>query len=376
MNRLIIIGNGFDLAHGLPTSYRDFIDDYWREIINNLKAKFYYKDSFIEVNLSYLKNNRWENFNWKNILDFSSLRKEIEKSSDGSLEFNNYFFCIICYKSIDNWVDIENIYYAILKEKATEKNQLFKYHGTINNLNAEFEQVKNLLENYLQKITIEKYNYDEIKQIEILNHLNEEFLIHDFTLSKKEKEFYSKKENREIKNNQLLSFNYTNTVEDYANFMGLEYNFNYIHGKLKVNELPIIFGFGDEMDEDYKIIENLYDNEYLKNFKSIKYLEYSTYKYLLNYIESEPFQVFIMGHSCGLSDRTLLSTIFEHGNCLSIKVFYHQYFDKKTEIIKDNYTDIIQNISRHFNDKKMLRKKVVEKRLSKPLIEIKLPKTE
>lgn len=28
MNRIILIGNGFDLAHGLPTSYRDFIQSY------------------------------------------------------------------------------------------------------------------------------------------------------------------------------------------------------------------------------------------------------------------------------------------------------------------------------------------------------------
>lgn len=27
MNRLIIIGNGFDLAHGLKTSYMDFINE-------------------------------------------------------------------------------------------------------------------------------------------------------------------------------------------------------------------------------------------------------------------------------------------------------------------------------------------------------------
>ena len=27
MNRLVLIGNGFDLAHGLKTSYEDFI--YW-----------------------------------------------------------------------------------------------------------------------------------------------------------------------------------------------------------------------------------------------------------------------------------------------------------------------------------------------------------
>lgn len=31
MNRLILIGNGFDLAHGLKTSYADFIEWYWEE---------------------------------------------------------------------------------------------------------------------------------------------------------------------------------------------------------------------------------------------------------------------------------------------------------------------------------------------------------
>ena len=29
MNRLVLIGNGFDLAHDLKTSYADFIDWYW-----------------------------------------------------------------------------------------------------------------------------------------------------------------------------------------------------------------------------------------------------------------------------------------------------------------------------------------------------------
>ncbi len=68
-----------------------------------------------------------------------------------------------------------------------------------------------------------------------------------------------------------------------------------------------------------------------------------------------------MGHSCGLSDRTLLNTIFEHKNCRSIKIFFH-----KKEDGTDNYTDIIQNISRHFNDKKLMRAKVVNKSLCSP----------
>jgi hypothetical protein len=68
-----------------------------------------------------------------------------------------------------------------------------------------------------------------------------------------------------------------------------------------------------------------------------------------------------MGHSCGLSDRTMLNTIFEHHNCRSIKVFYYERNGK------DNFKEITQNISRHFNKKTLMREKLVDKSLSCPL---------
>lgn len=40
MNRLVLIGNGFDLAHKLPTSYQDFIDWYWDGRFSYLKDCF------------------------------------------------------------------------------------------------------------------------------------------------------------------------------------------------------------------------------------------------------------------------------------------------------------------------------------------------
>ena len=36
MNRIVLIGNGFDLAHGLKTSYADFIYWYWKRRITGL----------------------------------------------------------------------------------------------------------------------------------------------------------------------------------------------------------------------------------------------------------------------------------------------------------------------------------------------------
>jgi hypothetical protein len=69
-----------------------------------------------------------------------------------------------------------------------------------------------------------------------------------------------------------------------------------------------------------------------------------------------------MGHSCGISDRTLLNTLFEHENCLSIKIFYHKRGDGT-----DNYSDIARNISRNFTNKPLMRKIVVDKTSSEPL---------
>jgi hypothetical protein len=43
MNRIILIGNGFDLAHELKTSYKDFIDDYWKDKIRAFNDRNYQK---------------------------------------------------------------------------------------------------------------------------------------------------------------------------------------------------------------------------------------------------------------------------------------------------------------------------------------------
>ena len=85
------------------------------------------------------------------------------------------------------------------------------------------------------------------------------------------------------------------------------------------------------------------------------YLESDSYRKVLEFVESDTFQIIIMGHSCGISDRTLLNTLFEHKNCISIKPYFYQ----KDDI--DNHLDIIMNISRNFTDMKLMRDRVVNK---------------
>lgn len=156
----------------------------------------------------------------------------------------------------------------------------------------------------------------------------------------------------------LLNFNYTNTADLYIpkcpNYKD-KFIINHIHGNLKDHD-SIIFGYGDELDDRYNKLVKLNNNDYLHNIKSIKYLEADNYRKMLAFIDSAPYQVYIMGHSCGNSDRTLLNTLFEHKNCLSIKPFYYIKKDGS-----DNYFEIIQNISRNFTDMKLMRDRVVNK---------------
>ena len=83
---------------------------------------------------------------------------------------------------------------------------------------------------------------------------------------------------------------------------------------------------------------------------------------VLTFIESAPYQIYIMGHSCGTSDRTLLNTLFEHRNCVSIKPYYLQKDNGE-----DNYMEIVQNISRNFSDAQKMRDRVVNKQFCQPL---------
>ena len=248
----------------------------------------------------------------------------------------------------------------VIEKRLINKNKL-----STKKLNDEFNLIKRLLKSYLIKTVQSQYNFSNGR---ILNFdkLLQVFEVKPLYLSKtNEKNIYLTKFQREDyedllkfddelvdtnthfnlqpflndsnKKTVFLNFNYTSSLYPYINLFKSKSYGNYykseiisIHGLLEnYGDFEINFGFGDEMDEDYKFIENLNDNENLMNFKSFKYLRNRNYKNLLDYIDSDKFQVYIMG----LSDRTLLNTIFEHKYCRSIKVFYH-----KKEDGSDNFT--------------------------------------
>lgn len=366
MNRLVIIGNGFDLAHGLKTSYKDFINWYWEQRLTALPTT---KSEVSSDCLCKLKLNvglSWSDFINKNhdwsighgIGEKNGLKMiEAMKNNRNQIYIIPEPFFENITKSIETkgWVDIENEYYQLLKKN-------YKKIDKCKELNDQLKFLQDKLVEYLKSLP------EVICNKKIADLLEVPFSPKDICIKDWNMAFNSMRASTEIPLAEykpediiLLSFNYTNTVKMYISD---NIKVNYIHGSLS-NENEIIFGYGDELDKDNKDILDKNDNELLKYAKSVIYLEANHYKDMLRFIEAEPFQVFIMGHSCGISDRTLLNTIFEHKNCVSIKPFYHQKPDGT-----DNYLEIVQNIYRNFKDMPLYRDRVVSKPNCIPLPQI------
>lgn len=361
MNKIILIGNGFDLAHGLKTSYADFIKWYWNEWGMRLLRASTYEES--DEFCSFESNLKVEGhrLTWFQLQQCHYIEKEdFFRPGDGNKivkQIRSKEYCQFKYKSpffkqINNsietkgWVDIENEYYSILVEEKAFGNHYFTLNKQLDFLREKLieylTQESQMKTSIIEGIKEKLYCPIQLKEIEIAR--QKEFVLSDCSTS----------------SIMLLNFNYTNTllryIEDSSNVV-----LNYIHGHIEKPQ-SVIFGYGDELDGNYNRLKEQNNNECLRHMKSINYLESDNYRKMLEFIESAPFQVCIMGHSCGRSDRTLLNTLFEHRNCVSIKPYYHQKSDGT-----DNYIELVQNISRNFTDMKLMRDRVVNKTYTEPL---------
>lgn len=410
MNRLVLIGNGFDLAHGLKTSYADFIHwykCYWvkrlYKIHNNIaqdplctvvmaqrEAWSTYISNFIRFNPEY---------SLEDIFEY--ITNDVDDFDITLTPFYNRIRVSIEKKG---WVDIEKEYYELLKQYALDS--VMKEEGKIlsmKSLNKQLDYLKELLIQYLTEITeqdpkviksIKHEIYAPFEKEDMSVHANYHIFKEepwewedrqdrgDELMAILEKYGYGVKECMDRveawiedkhgstkypsafllpKNIMLLNFNYTHTAQIYRNTDD-SFEEVHIHGDIK-DKASVIFGYGDEMHSDFEKLKEREDGECLQNVKSIRYLEASNYKKVLRFIESAPFQVVIMGHSCGRSDRTLLHTIFEHDNCASIKLCYYRKEDGS-----DDYLEKIQNISRNFISMEAMRDVVVPKPQCKPLV--------
>ncbi|MFD0751280.1 AbiH family protein [Mucilaginibacter calamicampi] len=365
MNRLILIGNGFDLAHGLRTGYNDFILWYLNKILIQSGGENGYADALIKVRLNpnvnlYLLPRFSIEDELRELYEDDCLYKLLNNEAfrTGHSEFSNIFnvyekspllVALLQSCRVNNWVDIENEYYkqlAFIQTSDSSEGKSSKLKALNESMSCLIARLQEYLVSLPQPSIIDSYESIFTSKI----------LTRDVHMPREPE---SGLFNDELPTSTLVvNFNYTPTIDLYSHLQvasqETKMEVTHIHGTIKSLD-SMIFGFGDELDERYSLFEKETDNGYYKFFKSFWYLKTSQYRDLTRFADYDPFQIYIIGHSCGLSDRTMLNMLFEHKHCMSVKIFYHKREDGST-----NFTELTYNIARHFKDKGRMRMRVVD----------------
>ena len=199
MTRLIIIGNGFDLAHGYKTSYSDFLEDYLSNVLKIFFSEKEYEDELIKFNrYNFLLDRPLEDF--ISIEEALKYIEFIKNRFPNVINFKSDFFKEL-YTQFNHqrWVDIENHYFSYLKRYSKASNN--DLNGIIK-LNNEFEFLKSRLVDYLKRVTskIRRGRVNHIAELTTIPFVQEEF-VENLDDDKTPKQLY------------FLNFNYTNTIQ-------------------------------------------------------------------------------------------------------------------------------------------------------------------
>lgn len=351
-NTILIIGNGFDLYHGLPTRYTDFLffAEHWNDfkrlydqqdrkngseysklidvrlgshgelILESLEdfashASFYTVEH-IEYLSEHIQNNTWAIYFdkilgrlGKNWIDFEAEIEHaltmVERYYTETLPLSNGDTAPL-YEMPDHMRQVLDPF----SKRLGEINPQYKYlalYGVLNNKDVD-EEI--LHENKQQLLAFMKEELDVLTQC--LNYYLKDFV------SFMKCRVYSE-QIRALTDVRLLNFNYTYT---YKNVYGnrLRELHHPVHGEVK--EGNIVLGISDNAFKDS--IDYVYFQKY---FQRIQRRTGSFYKEWLEDITPVAdvlgLQVYIMGHSLSPADQGVLEDVFKNKNVEKITIYYH-----------------------------------------------------
>ena len=332
MKNVLVIGNGFDIAHGLYTKYIDFynfcnaikrvIDDK-REIAirEDIKEKLL-KSEFMKSTANIINN--------KKIVNDDILEKMINICKD------NYWLNCIEERNLSNdphWCDIE----GVIADEISELSYVAKkYDGSRSNiLNiSRSKELANLFQeviSHAQKNQSFKTSVYLLKE-KLLSDLNDLTWMLEIYLSKflnRKSKTYKFFETLNI--DYIINFNYTDT---YNKLYKKDIPTHFIHGKIRNNDkdaINMVFGIGDSINEDDDNYEFI---EFQKYYQRIIYKTGNDYaKWLDN---DEIMNIFIFGHSVNEVDGDIIERLItrKHTN------IYIYYYDQQA------LNSIVANLTR------------------------------
>lgn len=428
---ILVVGNGFDLAHGLPTKYTDFLN-FLKVIKQIIKTDFNENIDIID----------WRNINTevRNIIE-NNIKNHIDSQKVLWSELLNdniwigYFLQCNMYQK-ENWIDFENEISDVIqkidndmkKRRQTVESMIKRLpieymHRTLINDEAELEQKRDE-EAELEIMKLEAEQGEKLKMYEHSDYIYNYKRNHPIENTKESityKQLIIRLEddlNRLIKALEIymveyiekidckilspdieaesfdavISFNYTDTYTRLYHQNGIPCD--YIHGKAINNATALnnmVLGIAEYLPDDTKNIDInfvMFKKFYQRIFKG----NGSNYKLWIEEIKenarqineklktlypvqipigkyTEKHHIFIFGHSLDLTDGDILSELILNDN-VDTTIYYHK--DSDDEYGRKDLAEKITHLLRIIGQDELIRRtggvtKTIEFRLQQDM---------
>ena len=303
---IVILGNGFDLAHGLKTKYGHFLE-YCKEKYPTTK----------NVGVDNSKNFLFENIWVKHFLN---------KTLEG-----------------DKWIDLENEIYNVIvnlnklsyfKNNASyEKYSNMVFRVSKDYMNFNFDEIKRHFENPESVFARNCYNINVKDFISFLYEQLRDFVdeFEKYLIEEINTKEISKRYIFPIKKQghlRIISFNYTNTFERLYDSKSIyaddKPKYVYIHGKIcDSNNSELVLGT-KTFDNEQVFVEF---NIFKKHNQRHRYGTIDSYQELLKELKDKRKIIkptfHVIGHSLDNADHNILRHIFRAKEDSIIKIYYH-----------------------------------------------------
>ena len=331
---ILVIGNGFDLAHGLPTSYKDFLVfiERYKEYYD--KSRIIYDFTNITMYFRNLKENRSDIYNEINSLINENrwIHHFLKLKDENMLE------------SKQTWIDFESEISKVIQTldlvKRRLKNDFYSETNQVRLDEYEFEVLYDIFESDTKLETVNgvlvlkeietitnKLIEDLNKLVRCLEIYLDDYVTNEYFEKLKKKEFITN-----LKIDKILSFNYTDTYKRLYGSSHVESN--YIHGMINskhdFNSCDLILGIDEYLDntDRNKYVDFI---QFKKFFQRIYKGTGSSYKEWLETFEIHKkefsklrrgLNIYFIGHSLDVTDKDILKDLILHEGA-NTTIYYH-----------------------------------------------------
>lgn len=335
---ILIIGNGFDLEHGLPTRYWDFLS-FCNYILKNKGGDV--KDSIFNGLHTSI-----QEYIQKNIINNSDDENEMIYEVKEIIRKNIWIKYFINNEECNNkgWIDFENEISEVIKSLDYLKKYLKRRNKSSEAIVVDDREMYNKAYEFLESIIPKLRNrihgyfedpndfYGEISK-EIIDELGKDLnslircleIYLEECVEKIDIDNISPDISSISRVDKILSFNYTSTFKRVYKFNNCE--IDYIHGSLDISkdvtQNNMVLGIDEYLNEDEKNID-LDFIQFKKYFQRIYKKTGCSYKKWIeemNEYSSYCNNIYIFGHSLDITDKDILKELMLMENTTTT-IFY------------------------------------------------------